>query len=277
MLPTAGLFLPETLHRNDDYPTVPTSRAATNSGYSQRRSERPKQQSRNSDDPPSATLPRATSEDGIRVLPSLATHTLTFADIVPLSNKAVAGTISAISQLQSVRQDITEASRLYLTPSVSHFLDAWPDKRTWVDDTLVDVRRALNDIGIDMDTIAMDSANDDTTTSKRKFEWSISHHRRIMKRRHQLQACHHNLRGAIHVMQTVEMCESPGGTLQDPIFEAPVRPWLSINTRDALRGPYSRQKHRLSQTNLSSSSVKLSQPAEQNFSGKLSNVEDKSQ
>lgn len=197
-------------------------------------------------------------DDSANAFSSLAT-TFNFADFVSSSNKAPVEAVTFACLIQAVRQDVAETSRLYLSPAVSNFLNSWPDKRSWIDRTLLDVRRALNEIGMDVDAAHLDGNDGDPITSRRKYEWAISHQRRLSKKQQQLQTCHHNLAGAMHVMQTVELCGLPGAKLPDPIFEAPVRPWVPNDDRNALRGPYSRQKYRASQTNPSVSSIALSE------------------
>lgn len=258
MLPTAGLFLPETLHRRDGTVSDNVESDAAKLRYFPWKIGRPRQDYRGSDSRPPSSLFRDTPEDSANGFSSLST-TFNFADFVFTFGKASAETLSFVNLIQAVRNDVAETSRLYLSPAVSNFLDAWPDKRHWVDNTLHDVRRALNEIGMDMDAAQVDGADGGSITARRKYEWAMSHQRRLSKKQQQLQVCHHHLLGAIHVMQTVELCGLPGAMLQDPIFEAPVRPWVPTDERNALRGPYSRQKCRLSQTNLSISSVNLSE------------------
>jgi hypothetical protein len=263
MLPTAGLFLPETLHRADlPSPALPEGEG-TRLKYFQRMYGRPKQEPRRtSEDRRSSTvIPGETQDDVMRDFPSVPT-TFYFADYVFGSDKASADTLSFANLIQQVRQDIDEATRLYLSSAVSNFLDAYPSKRTWIENSLREVRCALNDIGIDMDTAWGHDEDGGTVASKRKFEWGLKNQKRLLKRQQQLSSCHTQLTGAIYVMQTAELCGKPGMIVQEPIFEAPVRPWVLHNEKDVLRGPYSRQKHRASHTNLSTSNVTLSSEIE---------------
>ncbi|KAF2851972.1 hypothetical protein T440DRAFT_48642 [Plenodomus tracheiphilus IPT5] len=219
---------------------------------------RPKQEPRRSEDMSSTTSGKGTVETGANIFSSLTT-TFHFADFVATSSQASTEITSLANLIHAVRRDLTETSRLYSSPTVSNFLDAWADKRAWIESTLLDVRRALNDIGMGMDAAPQDGSESEVMTSKRKFDWAVTHQRRLLKKQQQLSACHHNLSGAMHVMQTVELCGLPGSMLQDPIFEAPARPWMPTDERNASRGPHSRQKYRVSQTNLSVSSVNLSE------------------
>lgn len=66
---------------------------------------------------------------------------------------------------------------------------------------------------------------------------------------------HQILLGAIQVMQTVEHCVSLGGPVPDPIFEAPVQPWLRSDS-EIVHASYSR---RSSSKNLSALGVTASE------------------
>ncbi|KAH8641385.1 hypothetical protein IG631_04326 [Alternaria alternata] len=263
MLPTAGLFLPETLHRADLPTSAPTETDGTRLRYFQRKIGRPKLEPSNSEDlRPSTAIPRDTPDDLSRDFPAIPT-TYYFADYVLSSEKASTETIAFVSIIQQVRQDIEEATRLSISSAVSNFLDAYPSKRRWIEDSLLEVRRALNDIGMDMDTAWGHEGDGGTVASKRKLEWGLKNQKRLLKKKQQLDRCHTQLTGAIYVMQTAELCGKPGSIAQDPIFEAPVRPWVPHDEKEALRGPYSRQKNRTaSHTSLFASNVTLASEAE---------------
>ncbi|KAG9193446.1 hypothetical protein G6011_03481 [Alternaria panax] len=257
-LPTARLFVPESLHWADLPTAAPTETEGTRLKYFQRKIGRPKLESRNFEDRrPSTTIPRETPDDLSRDFPAIRT-TYHFADYVLSSEKASSDTLAFVSIIQQVRQDIDEATRLYLSSAVSNFLDAYPSKRRWIEGSLLEVRSALNDIGMDMDTAWGHDGDGGTVASKRKLEWGLKNQKKLLKKRQQLDQCHTQLTGAIYVMQTAELCGKPGVIAEDPIFEAPVRPWVPHDERDALRGPYSRQKYRTaSHTNLFGSNVSL--------------------
>jgi len=262
MLPTAGLFLPETLHRADLPTPPPTETEGTRLKYFQRKIGRPKLEPSSSEERrPSSAIPRETPDDLSRDFPAIPT-TYYFADYVLSSEKASSDTVAFVSIIQQVRQDIDEATRLYLSSAVSNFLDAYPSKRRWIEGSLLEVRRALNDIGMDMDTAWGHDGDGGTVASKRKLEWGLKNQKRLLKKKQQLDQCHTQLTGAIYVMQTAELCGKPGAIAEEPIFEAPVRPWVPHDEKDALRGPYSRQKYRTSHTNLSASNVNLASEVE---------------
>jgi hypothetical protein len=269
MLPSAGLFLPETLHRADlPTPALPEGEG-TRLKYFQRMYGRPKQEPRrNSEDRrPATVIPRETPDEVMRDFPSVPTA-FYFADYVFGSEKASSDTLSFANLIQQVRQSIDEATRLYLSSAVSNFLDAYPSKRTWIEHSLREVRRALNNIGLEMDTTWPHEEDGGTVASKRKFEWGLKNQKRLLKRQQQLSTCHTQLTGAIYVMQTAELCGKSGTIVQEPIFEAPVRPWVPHSEKDVLRGPYSRQRHRTSHTNLNASNVTLPSEVEKDVESK---------
>ncbi|KAH6881645.1 hypothetical protein BKA58DRAFT_425480 [Alternaria rosae] len=262
MLPTAGLFLPETLHRADPPTPAPTETEGTRLKYFQRKIGRPKQEPRNSEDRrPSTAIPRETPDDISWDFPAIPT-TYYFADYVLSTEKASADIIAFVSIIQQVRQDIDEATRLFISSAVSSFLDAYPNKRRWIESSLLEVRRALNEIGMDMDKAWGHDGDSGTAASKLKLEWGLRNQKKLLKKKQQLDQCHAQLTGAIYVMQTAELCGKPGAIAETPIFEAPVRPWVPHDEKDALRGPYSRQKHRTNHTNVSASNITLVSEAE---------------
>ncbi|KNG49309.1 hypothetical protein TW65_03917 [Stemphylium lycopersici] len=254
MLPSAGLFLPETLHRADLATAAPTESEGTGMKYFQ---WRPKYQSRTSEDRrPSTAIPRDAPSDDLDEFPAIPTAYY-YADYVLSSEKASSDTLAFVGVIQNVRQQIDEAKRLYLSAAVSNFLDAFPSKRTWIQESLQEMQRTLNDIGMDMDSAWDHDGDGGTVASRRKLEWGLKYQRKQLKKRTQLNHCLAQLTGAIHVMQTAELCGKPGAMAQEPIFEAPVRPWVPHDERDALRGPFSRQRVRLGHNSSSMSNLTL--------------------
>jgi hypothetical protein len=261
MLPTAGLFLPETLHRADLPIQAPTESEGTRLKYFQRKIGRPKQEPRKSEDrQPSTAIPRETPDGISSDFPAIPT-TYYFADYVLSTEKASADTVAFVNIIQQVRQDIDEATRLFISSTVSNFLDAYPNKRRWIESSLLEVRRALNGIGMDMDRAWGNDGDGGTVASKLKLEWGLRNQKKLLKKKQLLDQCHTQLTGAIHVMQTAELCGKPGAISDNPIFEAPVRPWVPHDEKDALRGPFSRQKYRTNHTNVSASNVTLASEA----------------
>ena len=264
MLPTAGLFLPDTLHRREEG-SVPGRPETDNARlkYFQRKTGRPKQEVREAEKCVPSIVDVGSTED-LDSFPSVSTA-FHFADFVSSSSKASSESHTLAILIHRVRQDVTEASRLYLSAAVSNFLDAWPDRKSWIDAILIDIRGALNDIGRYMETFRVAGDDGGANGLKRRFEWISGHQKRLSTKQQLLSTCHQSLVTAINIMQTVELCGVTNGTWQDPIYEAPVQPWVKNDDAQVLRGPYSRREYRLSQKNLSLSSTYLSQADQDNI------------
>ncbi|KAH7071274.1 hypothetical protein BKA63DRAFT_418746 [Paraphoma chrysanthemicola] len=255
MLPTAGLFLPETLHRQDRPASGHSESDSARLKYFQRMPGCGKEATRQKQ----VHAGSSGSLGGTETVNNFASITtaLKFANFVTASSKASAESQTLAFLIHRVQHDLTEASRLYLSPAVRNFLEAWPDRKSWIDIILVDVRRALNDIGSYMDTFRVAGDDGGANGLKRKFEWISGHQKRLQSKQQLLSSCHQSLVTTINIMQTVELCGVTNGTWQDPIFEAPVQPWVKNDNAQALRGPYSRREHRISHKNLSLSSVQF--------------------
>ncbi|KAF7568168.1 hypothetical protein PtrM4_127810 [Pyrenophora tritici-repentis] len=263
MLPTAGLFLPETLHRAEFPTTAHIGTAGTKLKYFQRKHVRPKQERTESEARSSITAQDETRTEAPTDFPAISTA-YSFADHVLYSEKSSPDLLTFANIIRLVRIDTEEANRLYLSSVVSNFLDSFPTKRIWIEGSLQEVQRALNDIGKDMDVAWGQEGDPSTVSFKRKIDWGLKNQKKLLKKQQQLSVCHSQLTGAIYVMQTAELCGKPGTIAQDPIFEAPARPWVPHNEMNAQRGPYSRHKYRTSQANLSALNIKLSSEAQWN-------------
>ncbi|CAE7186905.1 hypothetical protein PTNB73_06610 [Pyrenophora teres f. teres] len=261
MLPTAGLFLPETLHRAEFPTTAPTGTEGTKLKYFQRKHVRPKQDRKESEGRSSITAPDETRNGPSTDFPAISTA-YSFADHVLSSEKASPDLLTFANIIRLVRIDTEEANRLYISSVVANFLDSFPAKRIWIESSLQEVQCALNDIGKDMDVARGQEEDNSIASFKRKIDWGLKNQKRLLKKQQQLSTCHSQLTGAIYVMQTAELCGKPGTITQDPIFEAPARPWVPHNEMNAQRGPYSRKNYRTSQANLSASNLTLSSEAQ---------------
>lgn len=270
MLPMAGLFLPETLHRRDGPATSQAEQELARPNFFQRTSLRPDREAREARLSATSFLDMRSSSEDVADFPS-STIAFQFADFVFASGKASSDSRDLAFLIDRVRQDVAEASRLYLSPTVLNFLDAWPDKKSRIDTILLDVRRALNDIGEYVaDTFRVPGDDGETFGLKRKLEWISRQHKKITAKQQLLSTCHHSLITAINIMQTVELCGVNNGAWQDPIYEAPVHPWVKPDDSEVLRGPYSRRETRMSQKNLSLSSMYLPQTEQESVKGMYS-------
>ena len=256
MLPTAGLFLPETLHRANLPTTAPTEAEVPGLKYFQRKYGWSNQDHKDSEERSSTTALGEIRAQPPTDYPAISTA-YSFADQVLCSGKASPELLNFVNLIRLVRVNVEEATRLYLSSAVSSFLDSFPAKRKWIEGSLQEVQRALNDIGQDMEAVWGQEGDGSTVAFKRKIDWGLKNQKKLLKKQEQLNVCYSQLTGAIYVMQTAELCGKPGAIAQDPIFEAPARPWVPHHEMKAQRGPYSRQKYRTSHTNLSASNLTL--------------------
>jgi hypothetical protein len=266
MIPSAGLYLPETLHRRERPTSSQMESEKTRPKYFQRKPGQPKIEAREAEMP----LP-----SGLDILPpetndifSSITTAFHFADFVFTSSRVSSESHALACLIDRVRKDVSEASRLYLSPRISNFLEAWPDKKSWIDSIMIDVRQSLNEIGSYMETFRVAGDDGGAAGLKRRFEWIAGHQKRLMNKQQLLSTCHQSLVTAINTMQTVELCGVTNMMWEDPIFEAPVQPWRKTDDAHVLRGPYSRREYRMSQKNLSISSMYLPQPDEDDVESK---------
>ncbi|KAF2626566.1 hypothetical protein BU25DRAFT_449153 [Macroventuria anomochaeta] len=250
MITCVNLHLPETLHHSNLHTLGQTSGEERTSAQLHRKEQRASQDTSVSASKSSVDQKSISSDATSNVINPTAT-VFDYAEFVFASNKRSAEAELFASLIWRTRQDLTEASRLYLSPTVTNFLAAWPDRKAWIDKILSDIRTALVDIGSHIESVRSSRDDDEMSKMKRKFEYILSHQKRLASKQQTLANSHQILLGAIQVMQTVEQCVGLGGSVPDPIFEAPVRPWLRSDS-DIVRGPYSR---RSSSKNLSSLSV----------------------
>lgn len=246
-MPGAGLYLPNTLTKLLDQ----TEKRAAKTKSSGRKSSQDSNMDRES-----ITLSRSSSEDVTRVFSSLST-VFDFADWASVQGKVSSDSEVFVSNLQRVRRDVTEASRLYTSHTVADYLESWPDKKIWIDDIIRDIERVLNDIGRFIEAVRVSGDDGGTAGLKRKFQWALSHQKKLVSKQQHLMICHQSLMSAVQLMQTAEM-----NATFDPIHELPVpaQPWTEDDLGGVLRSPRSRQKWRSNQRNSSVPSITISEP-----------------
>lgn len=248
MLPMGGLFLPDTLHRRLPMTTTETDNTRLSFFSRQSARSKPDTNSLGNSSPSTLDSPSSDYQNSSSAL-SIASE---YADFVLASKRPSFESTNLAILIHQVRDHVNEASRLYLSPTVKNFLDAWPDKRSYIDIILNDVHSSLDDIGTYVNNVGNDIGG---MSLRRRYEWILGHHKKIAARQQALASCHQTLMTAIGIMQTVELCGVSNGMWQDPIYEAPVQPWVKREDSHLMRGPYSRQKARTSQKNLTSTSI----------------------
>jgi hypothetical protein len=257
MLPTAGLFLPDTLHRNHDANQEEPDTRSINRRYF---GGKTKLFDRKSSDRKSATSARRSSEDVSSAFSSLST-VFNFVDFALSRNDVSADNQVFVNLVHRVRHDLIEAIRLRSCPAVLSYYELYPEKETRIDQILLDVQKALNDIGAYMENVRVGGDYGGSIGLKNKFEWVLGHHQKLQTRQGYLSVCHQSLMATIPLMQQLEMSgvqesfELEGARPNN--FEAPNRPWLyDEGGGSVLHGP---QKWRYSQRNSSLPSILVSE------------------
>ncbi|OCK79535.1 hypothetical protein K432DRAFT_64391 [Lepidopterella palustris CBS 459.81] len=151
-----------------------------------------------------------------------------------------------ISLIQRVREDIDEASRLRRCPAVTTHFIAYPSKKSWVDNAILDVQRALNEIGLYVESAMVDDNAHGGIKMKQRFEWVLSHHQKLITREISLSTYHQSVMGAINAMQAIEMGGGLGGSGASgpapPTYQLPGQQWVDPKDDDILRSPFARKK-----------------------------------
>ncbi|KAF2646544.1 hypothetical protein P280DRAFT_544889 [Massarina eburnea CBS 473.64] len=251
MIPGAGLYLPYSAHRIPD--AQPKPQSSVQKFFHRISSTQSQDMERKS-----INSSRASSEDVARTFTSLPTI-FDLADYASTHSSVSSESEVFISLIQRVQQDVTEASRLYTSKAVTDFLESWPDTKTRIDTTITDIQRALNDIGMYVKAVRVSGDDGSPVSLRRKFEWVLSHHKKIIDKEYHLTVCHNSLMMSVQAMQTAEINSAFSG--QDPamVHEVPNRPWTDPNRKSVLRSPYSRQRARTSMNNLSLPSITVSE------------------
>ncbi|KAF2467945.1 uncharacterized protein BDR25DRAFT_60680 [Lindgomyces ingoldianus] len=242
MLPTAGLFLPESLYPKQT-PTTDSveTRSVRRKSFEWRNVE------------------KTSRQDVSNIFSSIST-VFNFVDFVAALNEVPSESEIFVNLIQRVRQDVSEALRLHACNTVSNYFETFPQKKIWIDSILLDIQRALNDIGVYVEDVRDGGDEGGAARMKHRFEWVLSHHQKLISREIALNTCHQSLMAAIQAMQAVEMVGQYGDSanpVELPVPQPPELPWLQDN--DILRSPYSRQKWRMSQRNLSLPSITVSE------------------
>lgn len=267
MFPTVGLYLPNTVQGN--------MLAASPKKSSKARSEVQqdnKLQLAGRDSTDKISLARKSSEDISKsrsnAFASISTA-FHFADFVSKLNDASSEIQSLVTVIERVRKDIYTALWLRESHLIVDYCERWPDNQVWIDNILQEVQAALNDIGIYVENVQVSSKNDETGAVKlrHQFDWVLRYHHKVRDRQNTLIVCHQSLSMALNLMQMVQMngsIQAVGGETGGDmplVYQAPATPWMQHEDeqKDVLRGPYMRHKTRLSERNLSTPSITVSQ------------------
>ncbi|KAF2497222.1 hypothetical protein BU16DRAFT_560531 [Lophium mytilinum] len=149
-----------------------------------------------------------------------------------------------ISLIERVRHDVDEAFRLRRCRRVADHFASFPRERNWIDGTIMDVQRALNDLGLYVENARIDMDGRVEVKMKNKFEWVLRNQQKLITRQIALSTCHQSLMIAVQAMQGVEMDLRLGASDDSsPTLLVPGRGSGEM-TEDSHLGPYSRRKRR---------------------------------
>ncbi|KAF2746174.1 hypothetical protein M011DRAFT_487676 [Sporormia fimetaria CBS 119925] len=258
MFPTVGLFLTETVQGN-----MPSTTASLDA--------RPQGQQGNRTLTERASFDRSSvrkTAEEVRSAHSSISTAFRFADFASQFQEASSEIGSFVHTIQRVRDDIFIATRLRQSRRIEDYCASHPEERSWIDNILLDVQSALNDMGVYVENVRVAGDEGGAVGIKRKFEWILSHHHKVRDRQTALLVCHQSLSTAINMMQMVEMGEQPSESgfqtrKMGVIYEAPSQTWLRNGNGSILRSPYSRQKYRVTQRNLGIPSITVDMHGEQ--------------
>lgn len=109
--------------------------------------------------------------------------------------------------ISRVRKDLDEACRERQEKEVA-LKSILPRKVEWIDDAILDIRDALNDIGIFIERQRIDVTEGRSVTLKHRFEWVLQNHQKFVSRQLHLATCHRTLLAAITTMESVPACST---------------------------------------------------------------------
>ncbi|KAF2816566.1 uncharacterized protein BDZ99DRAFT_471789 [Mytilinidion resinicola] len=150
-----------------------------------------------------------------------------------------------ISLIERVRHDVDEAFRLRRCRKVADHFATFPQERNWIDGTIMDVQRSLNDLGLYVENARIDMDGRVEVKMKNKFEWVLRNQQKLITRQIALSTCHQSLMIAVQAMQGVEMDLKLGGPDNNsPTLLVPGQRGSTGMTDDSHLGPYTRRKRR---------------------------------
>ena len=123
-------------------------------------------------------------------------------------------TLVFLRLIARVRKDLDEACRerrdketAFLQKTKSSRA-ARPQKLDWINDAILDVRAALNEIGSLIEKPRIDAEDGIPVRLRHRFEWVLQNHAKFVSRQLLLATCHQSLLAAIIAMQSLPACSS---------------------------------------------------------------------
>lgn len=131
-----------------------------------------------------------------------------------------------LTLIDRVRKDLNEALRERREKEA--ILNNMPSKRAWIDESIIDTKSALNNIGIYVESARVDVEQGKAVTLKHRFEWVLNNRQKFITREMALATCHKSLLLAIGAMHTLyafgapmPMPMHPPPTLPPPAYNPP--------------------------------------------------------
>lgn len=129
--------------------------------------------------------------------------------------------------IDRVRKDLAEANRERYEKQI--VLKSMPSKRAWIDDTIIDTRKTLNDIGTYVENVRVDLEQGKVVRLRHRFEWVLSNHQRFITSELKLSTCHKSLLTAIAAMYNLHPCIAP---VQPPVPAYSTTPIFKLKIPD---------------------------------------------
>lgn len=131
-----------------------------------------------------------------------------------------------LTLIDRVRKDLDEALRERREKEA--ILKNMPSKRAWIDDSIVDAKRALNDIGTYVESARVDVEQGKAVTLKHRFEWVLNNRQKFITREMALATCHKSLLVAIGAMHNL-LAFGAQMPMQMPMYPPPTPPPPAYN------------------------------------------------
>lgn len=108
-----------------------------------------------------------------------------------------------LTLIDRVRKDLYEALRERREKEA--VLRGIPEKRAWIDGSIIDTQTALKDIEIFIENAQVSVEDGKATTLQDRHDWVLNNHEKLITRELALAACHRSLLSAIGVMHILQM------------------------------------------------------------------------
>lgn len=173
-------------------------------------------------------------------VPSIATA-FKFVDFSHNLKAVPAQSAHFLTVLDRVRADLDEALRERCRKQ--SILESCPGKKAWIDGTILDTRRALSDIGAQVEGPRVDIQSGRRVTLKHRFEWVLRNHQKFHTLESVLRTCHASLLVAINALHTLQA--TTGDTTSPMAYEDLLgKEAITLHPTPTLKSPAARRPKR---------------------------------